>query len=53
MNIIIPIECQEGHQYLLKFTDCKNLPIDIDVEVVDVALSLASEIYNKQYRNIK
>lgn len=44
MNFTVPIECSEGHQYLLKFTDCKSLPIELDVEVVDIALSLASEI---------
>lgn len=44
MNFTVPIECSEGHQYLLKFTDCKSLPIGLDVEVVDIALSLASEI---------
>lgn len=39
MNVTIPIECEEGHQYLLKLTDCRNLPIDTTVEVVDITLA--------------
>lgn len=38
MNITIPIECQDGHQFLLKLTDCENLPIESDIEIVDIAL---------------
>lgn len=38
MNITIPIECSEGHQYLLKLTDCKNLPIESTIDIVDIAL---------------
>ena len=38
MNITLPIECSDGHQYLLKLTDCKNIPIDSTIEIVDIAL---------------
>ena len=44
MNFIVPIECPEGHQYLLKFTDCENLPIELDMKVVDISLSSDSEM---------
>ncbi len=44
MNFTVPIECSEGHQYLLKFKDCRNLPIELDIEVVDITLSLTSEL---------
>ena len=35
MNITIPIECQDGHQFLLRLTDCSNLPIELKIEIVD------------------
>lgn len=38
MNVTFAIECSEGHQYLLKLTECKNLPIEIDIKIVDIAL---------------
>ena len=38
MNITIPIECQDGHQFLLRLTDCSNLPIELEIEIVDIAL---------------
>lgn len=44
MNITIPIECAEGHQYLLKLSDCKNLPIDSGIEIVDIALVAVSNV---------
>lgn len=44
MNITLPIECSDGHQYLLKLTDCKNLPIETTIEIVDIALISMSKI---------
>lgn len=44
MNITLPIECSDGHQYLLKLTDCKNLPIKSSIEIVDIVLRSASKI---------
>lgn len=44
MNITLPIECADGHQYLLKLTDCKNIPIDSTIEIVDIALISMSKI---------
>lgn len=38
MNITIPIECSDGHQFLLKLTDCRNLPIESEIEIVDITL---------------
>lgn len=32
MNITLPIEYSDGHQYLLKLTDCKNLPIETNID---------------------
>lgn len=45
MNVIIPIDCKDGHQFLLKLTDCRNLPIDTDIEIVDIALIDASRSF--------
>jgi len=42
MKYIDSIECSEGHQYLIKFTNCNNLPIVLDVEVVNIDLTLVS-----------
>lgn len=44
MNITLPIECSEGHQYLLRLTDCRNLPIESTIEIIDIALISMSKI---------
>ena len=44
MNITIPIDCEDGHQFLLKLTDCRNLPIEPGIEIVDIALIDASSV---------
>ena len=38
MNFTIPIDGSDGHQYLLRFEDFENLPMDIGVKVVDISL---------------
>lgn len=38
MNVTIPIECQEGHLYLLELNSWKDLPVQSDIEVIDLAL---------------
>ena len=48
MNVCIPIDCPDGHQYLLRFEYFENLPMNIDkelgVKVVDISLVSESEI---------
>ena len=44
MNITLPIECSEGHQYLLRLTDCRNLPIESTIVIIDIALISMSKI---------
>ena len=48
MKVSIPIDCPDGHQYLLRFEDFENPPMDIDAElgvkVVDISLVSESEV---------
>ena len=48
MRVSIPIDCPDGHQYLLRFEDFENLPVNIDAElgvkVVDISLISESEV---------
>ena len=41
---VIPLKTDEGHEYLLSFSEMNNIPSEIETPIVDVSLTLTNEI---------